>query len=187
MSLVYRIFYIKEAVRKAFQLATSLLSFIVDKNRRLAQVWMLCELQEGSNYWCFLSQEHFKMCQYEDEACADCYEGMERRFLHRHKTSECLDRIVQCEHCERRFIFRCTEVRLLNIYEPCVRSAVFQTSSTCIHVRSPYMDTQMHGMTLETAQKLTVVLMSVYVSYANLTLSATLFIKELLCHSSVVS
>ena len=52
------------------------------------------------------------MCQYEDVVCDDCDQGMERRFLGEHRTSLCLNRIVQCEYCEKEFAFRKTEVRL---------------------------------------------------------------------------
>jgi len=40
---------------------------------------------------------------------------MQRRLLHKHTTSECHNRIVQCEYCEEQFAFWATEVRLLNI------------------------------------------------------------------------
>ena len=35
---------------------------------------------------------------------------MLRRFLDEHMTSECRNRIVQCEFCEEEFPFWCTEV-----------------------------------------------------------------------------
>lgn len=61
----------------------------------------------------FLSQEHFVNCEYEDETCDDCNEMMQRRLLHKHITSECPNRMVQCEHCEKEFAYCHTAVRLL--------------------------------------------------------------------------
>lgn len=39
---------------------------------------------------------------------------MERRLLYEHSTSECENRIVQCEYCDEEFVFRLTDVRLLS-------------------------------------------------------------------------
>ena len=62
-----------------------------------------------------LLQEHFIVCQREDVTCDDCKGKMQRRLLHEHTTSECPNRIVQCEYCEMEFEFWVTEVRLLNV------------------------------------------------------------------------
>ena len=43
-------------------------------------------------------------------ACEDCEEEMQRRFLDEHMSSECSNRIVQCEYCEDEFRFWRTEV-----------------------------------------------------------------------------
>lgn len=57
-------------------------------------------------------QGHFNVCHYEDVVCDDCDEQMQRRFLEEHMTSECRNRIVQCEHCGEEFAFWRTEVSL---------------------------------------------------------------------------
>lgn len=54
-------------------------------------------------------KEHFVVCEYEDQTCGDCNETMQRRFLHKHITSECLNRMVQCEHCGNEFAYCQTE------------------------------------------------------------------------------
>ena len=55
-------------------------------------------------------QEHVKECLYEDVACAKCNEHVQRALLRDHETSECRNRIVQCEHCEEEFEFWHKEV-----------------------------------------------------------------------------
>lgn len=54
-------------------------------------------------------EEHLVKCEYEDETCDDCNEKMQRRLLHKHITSECPNRMVQCEHCEKGFAYCHTE------------------------------------------------------------------------------
>lgn len=48
-------------------------------------------------------EEHFVSCKYEDVKCNDCEEEMQRGLLQKHSTSECPNRMVQCEHCEKMF------------------------------------------------------------------------------------
>jgi len=65
----------------------------------------------------FLLQEHFVICQYEVVTCYACAGQMQRRLLHEHTTSECPNRIVQCEYCEKQFAFWLTKVRLLYLHK----------------------------------------------------------------------
>lgn len=55
-------------------------------------------------------EDHSKLCGYEDVVCDDCHEKLQRMFLATHQTSECLNRIMQCEHCEMEFAFRLTMI-----------------------------------------------------------------------------
>lgn len=59
-------------------------------------------------------EEHVNLCGYEYVTCNDCSREMERRLLYEHFTSECENRIVQCEYCDEEFVFRLIDVRLLS-------------------------------------------------------------------------
>nr|XP_058952595.1 TNF receptor-associated factor 4-like [Pocillopora verrucosa] len=54
-------------------------------------------------------EDHVQLCEYEDVFCDDCNEELQRRSLNKHQTTECHNRIVQCEHCAVEFAFRLTE------------------------------------------------------------------------------
>lgn len=54
-------------------------------------------------------EDHVQLCEYEDVFCNDCNEELQRRSLNKHQTTECHNRIVQCEHCAVEFAFRLTE------------------------------------------------------------------------------
>ena len=41
---------------------------------------------------------------------------MQKRLLQEHTTSECPNRIVQCEYCEEEFVFCETKVKMLYLY-----------------------------------------------------------------------
>ena len=85
------------------------------------------------DYCYHLSQEHFNLCEYEDVTCDDCDREMQRRLLHKHTTSECHNRIVECEYCEENFVFWATEVRLFNTDKiNCESSVAFKLWHTLI-------------------------------------------------------
>lgn len=63
-------------------------------------------------------ESHFLECQFEDVVCDDCEDKMQRRFLDKHSTSECRERIVQCAYCNGEFAFWCLE---LHEDEDCTR------------------------------------------------------------------
>ncbi|XP_044163482.1 TNF receptor-associated factor 5-like isoform X2 [Acropora muricata] len=54
-------------------------------------------------------EKHLLACNYEDVTCDVCNEKMHRRLLDKHIISECLNRMVQCEFCEKTFAFCHTE------------------------------------------------------------------------------
>ncbi|XP_066021660.1 TNF receptor-associated factor 4-like [Pocillopora verrucosa] len=54
-------------------------------------------------------EDHVQLCEYEDVFCDDCNEELQRRSLNTHQTTECHNRIVQCEHCAIEFAFRLIE------------------------------------------------------------------------------
>ncbi|RMX45093.1 hypothetical protein pdam_00014026 [Pocillopora damicornis] len=80
--------------------------------RDILSLRVKCKMSERGCDWTGMLryyEDHFQLCEYEDVFCDDCNEELQRRSLNTHQTSECHNRIVQCEHCAMEFAFRLTE------------------------------------------------------------------------------
>ena len=58
-------------------------------------------------------QNHESTCKYVSVSCGDCEEVMERQYLNRHKESECVERITDCQYCDEQFPFHALKVQCI--------------------------------------------------------------------------
>ena len=72
---------------------------------------------------------------------------MQRRLLHEHSTSECENRIVQCEYCEQEFVFYLTDIRL-HSFDKITRESYIGPGSVAFKPRHTFILTYLREMLL---------------------------------------
>ena len=70
------------------------------RKRHLPVSFVIFCCHQSVTLFLILLQEHFEICQYEDVTCDKCVGSVQRRLFDIHTTSQCPNRIIQCDYCE---------------------------------------------------------------------------------------